>query len=79
MDEQTPHRLNVNAMDFANDDVTEDGTRAIRYLASRLQEAQSNPKLRAIVFASTSSLSQSSTRKSFLLGTEGIAKNRWSQ
>ena len=44
MAEQTPQRLNLNAMDFANDDVTEEGTKAIRYLTSRLQEAQSNPK-----------------------------------
>ena len=49
MAEQTPQRLNLNAMDFANDDVTEEGTKAIRYLTSRLQEAQSNPRLRAIV------------------------------
>ena len=49
MAEQTPQKLNLNAMDFANDDVTEEETKAIRYLTSRLQEAQSNPGLRAIV------------------------------
>ena len=50
MTEQTPQKLNLNAMDFANDDVTEEGTKAIRYLTSRLQEAQSNPRLCAIVY-----------------------------
>ena len=50
MVEQTPQRLNLNAMDFANDDVTDEGTKAIRSLCSRLQEAQSNPRLRAIVY-----------------------------
>ena len=50
MTEQTPQRLNLNVMDFANDDVTEEGTKAIRYLTSQLQEAQSNPRLCAIVY-----------------------------
>ena len=50
MAEQTPQRLNLNAMDFANDDVTDKGTKAIRYLISQLQEAQSNPRLCAIVY-----------------------------
>ena len=50
MAEQTPQRLNLNAMDFANDDVTKEGAKSIRYLTSRLQEAQSNPRLRAIVY-----------------------------
>ena len=49
MAEQTPQRLNLNAMDFAHDDVTDEGTKAIRYLTSSLQEAQRNPKLWAIV------------------------------
>ena len=49
MAEKNLQKLNLNAMDFANDDVTEEGTKAIRYLTSRLQEAQSNPRLCAIV------------------------------
>ena len=49
MTEQTPQKINLNAMDFANDDVTEEGTKTIRYLTSQLQEAQSNPRLCAIV------------------------------
>ena len=49
MTEQRPQNLNLNAMDFAKDDVTEEATKAIRYLTSRLQEALSNPRLRAIV------------------------------
>ena len=49
MAEHTPQKLNLNAMDFVNDDVTDEGTKAIRYLTSRLQEAQSNPRLCAIV------------------------------
>ena len=36
-------------MDFAHDDVTDEGKKAIRYLISHLQEAQSNPRLCAIV------------------------------
>ena len=49
MTEQTPQNLNLSAMDFANDDVREEGTKAISYLTSRLQEAQSNPRLCAIL------------------------------
>ena len=37
-------------MDFANDEVTDEGAKAIRYLTSRLQEAQRNPRLHAIVY-----------------------------
>ena len=50
MAKQTPQRINLNAMNFANDDVTDEGTKAICYLTSRLQEAQSNPRLCAIVY-----------------------------
>ena len=67
MAEQTLQRLNLNAMDFANDDVTEEGTKAICYLTSRLQEAQSNPRLCAIVqeqMQARALFPQSSTRKS---------------
>ena len=64
MTEQTLQILNLNAMDFAHDDVTEEGTKAIRYLTSQLQEAQSNPRLRAIVYEQMHARAQSSTRKS---------------
>ena len=79
MAEHTPHKINLNAMDFANDDASEEGTRAIRYLASRLQEAQSNPKLRAIVYEQMQAralfLDVPQERVS-LFGTTGIAKKR---
>ena len=50
MADQNPQNLNLNAMDFSHDDVTEEVTKAIHYLTSRLQEAQSNPRLCAIVY-----------------------------
>ena len=36
MAEKTPQRLNLNAMKFAHDDVMDEGTKAIRYLTSRI-------------------------------------------
>ena len=43
--------LDLNAINLYEDDASNEGMRAIRYLTSRLQEAQSNPNLRAIVHA----------------------------
>ena len=43
--------LDLNAINLYEDDAYNQGMHAVCYLTSRLQEAQSNPNLKAIVHA----------------------------
>ena len=74
MSDNQQQLLDLNAINLLEDDASNEGMRAVWYLARRLQEAQSNPNLRIAVQAQLQAnalIPEVPGRRS---GMEGIAK-----